>query len=437
MTAAKVGMTGRDTKSLTLLKQGTGTATHVRLHGVLMRIGLVIERFDPHHGGAEFWAYQHATCLARHGHEVHIVSGAASNVELPSPFCLHTFAWQECRLQRAAIVEERLKTLDLDIIHDIGLGWYCDLFQSEDGSRISQWEHKLAALPAWARPFKRNLLRYLPRYNAFRTLMERQFGDPDRIILAVSKMCADDYMRYHGVDEDRIRVVYHGVDTERFSPMGKAPLRATMRQRMGIAGDEVAFLFVGHDFARKGLATAIRAVSAISRVGHRAKLIVLGDGNRRKLPVADQRHIVFCGRVADPVSHYVAADAFVLPTFYDPCSLSVSEAAACGLPIVTTRANGASELLTCGTDGFILDDPRDDVALARYLRQLCEPATRQRMGGAARKLALRYPIERNCREIMSIYDEIMRRQTLRFPSAVSQNHLAPADAVDAMMRRAA
>ena len=42
---------------------------------------------------------------------------------------------------------------------------------------------------------------------------------------------------------------------------------------------------------------------------------------------------------------YFAADFLVHPTFYDPCSLVVLEALACGLPVITTRANGASELL--------------------------------------------------------------------------------------------
>ena len=42
--------------------------------------------------------------------------------------------------------------------------------------------------------------------------------------------------------------------------------------------------------------------------------------------------------------YYAAADLYVHPTFYDPCSLVVLEAAACGLPIITSRYNGAAEL---------------------------------------------------------------------------------------------
>ena len=72
--------------------------------------------------------------------------------------------------------------------------------------------------------------------------------------------------------------------------------------------------------------------------------------------------------------YYAAADALVLPTYYDPCSLSVLEAAASGIPSATTRFNGAGELLTEGVDGFVLDDPADDRQLAQRLQELLEPA---------------------------------------------------------------
>ena len=64
------------------------------------------------------------------------------------------------------------------MIHDIGMGWHSHVLQSEDGSRLAQWEQKLLLLPSWQRPWKRAMLRVLPRYRDFRRLMARQFGDP-------------------------------------------------------------------------------------------------------------------------------------------------------------------------------------------------------------------------------------------------------------------
>ncbi len=47
----------------------------------------------------------------------------------------------------------------------------------------------------------------------------------------------------------------------------------------------------------------------------------------------------------------------MLPTYYDPCSLVVFEALACGLPVITTACNGASELMTDGREGYVITAP--------------------------------------------------------------------------------
>ena len=68
------------------------------------------------------------------------------------------------------------------------------------------------------------------------------------------------------------------------------------------------------------------------------------------------------------------------PTFYDSFGLTVLEAAACGLPVVTTQFAEVSELLSDGREGYVLPDPADDAALAERLRKLSDPAVRRTMG---------------------------------------------------------
>ena len=123
--------------------------------------------------------------------------------------------------------------------------------------------------------------------------------------------------------------------------------------------------------------------------------------------------LLFTGLVDDAMPYYAAADAFVLPTLYDPCSLSVLEAAACGLPCITTRLNGAGELLRDGVEGYVLDDPCNVAHLADRMRALLDPAPRQRMGDAARQLMLQHTLERNCDEIVALYERIMQRRRAR------------------------
>jgi UDP-glucose:(heptosyl)LPS alpha-1,3-glucosyltransferase len=374
-----------------------------------VNIALVIDSFDPRRGGAQKWTHQYAARLLSRGHEVHVVTQEAAGGER-LPLVLHRLGRIRSQVGRAKAAEAKLRTLDLDLIHDIGMGWYCHVLQSEDGSRLAMWEHRLKLLPRWLRPLKRRLIDTLPRYQDFRRVMARQFGDPQRIVLAISRMCAEHYQQYHQVSPQRIRLVYHGTDTERFSPRHRRSVREPLRAQLGIGEDEVVLLFVGHDYRRKGLSTAIRALERLHREGARARLLVVG-GKRRgptfpAWPKPNLAGVTLVGPVDDPAPYYAAADALVLPSFYDPFGLVVLEAAACGLPVVVSRFAGAAELLSEGIEGFVLADPADDCALCDRLRALMEPWRRQQMGEAARRLALRYTLDRNCDELMAVYREV-------------------------------
>ena len=145
-----------------------------------MKIALVIDHLDPRRGGAEQWTFQHAERLLARGHEVHVVAqginGPASRLDIVP----HLLGPVRPVLQRAAAAAAMLERLPVDMIHDVGMGWHNHVLQSEDGSRLAQWEQKLLLLPSWQRPWKRAMLRVLPRYRDFRRLMARQFGDGAR-----------------------------------------------------------------------------------------------------------------------------------------------------------------------------------------------------------------------------------------------------------------
>ena len=94
----------------------------------------------------------------------------------------------------------------------------------------------------------------------------------------------------------------------------------------------------------------------------------------QRLGVADQ--VKFLGFRADPSNAYFASDFLVHPTFYDPCSLVVLESLCCGLPVMTSRYNGASELISPPKEGFVIDDPHDHRSLGEAIAKLLDPAVR-------------------------------------------------------------
>lgn len=389
-----------------------------------MKIALVIKHFDPGRGGAEHWTTQYAQWLLGQGHEVHVVASSVSDegaaygagrrrvVPHLVPDLRSPMAWADAAAEAADAVRA-------DVIHDMGGGWRCDVFQPHGGSRVASFEHNLLLLPAWLRPLKRLTAAALPRYAEFRRLMARQYARDGRLVIALSRMVQGHMRQYHDVPADRLRLVYNGVDVDRFSPEACRPHRERVRRRLGV-GDETLLLIVAHNFRLKGVATLLRAVGRLRRAGQAVRLAVAGGKSARRYERLAERlgiggHIAFLGPQPDVVPYYAAADVYVQPTFYDPCSLVVLEAMACGLPVVTSRHNGAGELLSAEAAGgeaagSIVADPADDAELAERLAPLLDGHERARRASAARRQAERNSLERNCREVYALYAELAGRR---------------------------
>jgi UDP-glucose:(heptosyl)LPS alpha-1,3-glucosyltransferase len=314
----------------------------------------------------------------------------------------------------ADAAKRKLELLQLDIVHDMGAGYYCDIFQPHWGSRIAVFEQKLLMSHPWLRGPKRMTL-FLPRYRQILQLSSRQFGGPVRMYIALSQMVARSFHLLHGLKSHQMRLIYNGVDVDVFSPHHREIWRNSIRRQLNVGQQEVLLLLVAHNLRLKGLPTTLRALAALLRDGQQVKLLVVG-GNRlssfkrlsAKLGVAD--HVLFVGPVTDPVPYYSAADIFVHPTFYDPCSLVVLEAMASGLPVITSRFNGVSELMTQGIEGHVLQDPSDCHELVRWLRHLMDSHARQAMARAARRLAELHPLDANFEQIVNLYEEVCERK---------------------------
>jgi UDP-glucose:(heptosyl)LPS alpha-1,3-glucosyltransferase len=104
------------------------------------------------------------------------------------------------------------------------------------------------------------------------------------------------------------------------------------------------------------------------------------------------------------------ADAFVQPTFYDPCSLSVLEAAASGLPVLTSRFNGASELFRDDVSALIVEDPEDAKETAGRLQTLLDPDYRLRIASASLAVAKQATAANCFSKLFDLCDQLQRRR---------------------------
>jgi len=377
-----------------------------------MKVGLVVEQLDPRRGGVEQWTWQFCSWLLNNGHEVHIVGRGCAAEVANSGAIVHTVEAGNSRTVFAAALADKLRTLSLDVVHDTGCGWHCDVLQPHGGSRAASFEQNLLLSPNWLRPLKRHATSWLPRYREFDELTRRQYHDPRKLFMAISKMVAHDLMHYHHVSPGQVRLVYNGVDTTRFSPAHRVAHRAEVRERLKVADHETLLLIVAHNFRLKGVSTLVRATGRLIRAGHAVRLAVVGGRRFAPYERLAAKHgcrdaVQFLGSLGDPVPMYAAADVYVQPTYYDPCSLVLLEAIASGLPVITSRFNGAGELLTPGVEGDIIDDPGNDEELAASLSPLMDANCRAKMGLAARRLALDHTLEHNSREVVAVYEEVV------------------------------
>ena len=161
----------------------------------------------------------------------------------------------------------------------------------------------------------------------------------------------------------------------------------------------------------KGLGFLIRALAEVKKEDHPSlRLLVLGRDRKepylrlaKKIGISEE--VVFAGSTDEPEKYYGAADLLVHPTFYDACSLTVLEALASGLPVITTHCNGASGIITEGQEGFVISDPRDDQVLVEKISFFLNREKVERASIAARQLAESYSLERNWREMKNIFQK--------------------------------
>jgi UDP-glucose:(heptosyl)LPS alpha-1,3-glucosyltransferase len=100
------------------------------------------------------------------------------------------------------------------------------------------------------------------------------------------------------------------------------------------------------------------------------------------------------------------ADAFVLPTRYDPMPNAALEAMACGLPIITSLTCGMAARVSSGENGFVCD-ALDVVQLTKHLDQLAVPGAAAAMRGAARDAVLDLDLESMASKLISLYRSLL------------------------------
>jgi glycosyltransferase involved in cell wall biosynthesis len=220
-------------------------------------------------------------------------------------------------------------------------------------------------------------------------------------------------MKYLKVDEHRIFVQPYEVPaTEALcaNSVSIAPVASKWQHPV--------FLYVGQIIPRKGLNLLLDACERLKEQGRdRFTIVVVGDGAQRAEleAYAQEKGISECvqwiGRVDYDClgSYFAEADAFVLPTLEDTWGMVVLEAMALETAIICSCFAGASDLVTDGDNGFVID-PKDTKALAAAMEQfITEPALGDRLGLRAAMQIAKYSPEVAGEFMTKVADFVLRQ----------------------------
>jgi UDP-glucose:(heptosyl)LPS alpha-1,3-glucosyltransferase len=324
-----------------------------------MNIALIRRRFSPV-GGAELYLQRLLGALVGAGHEVHLyaqswsgqaVGVGAHPVRVAAPRAGAPLAF-------ALEVQRMLRGANHDLVFSLERTLHQDVYRAGDGVHASWIEAKRRYAPWWRRwwegrsAFHRGLCALEAR-----SLCASNTGE----VIVNSNLVGEDIATRFAFPAERIHLVRNGIDLSRHGHADRQQARA----QWGLADDDFVMLFAGSGWERKGLHFALQAMRQLTPNDPKLKLLVAGRG--RCLRPGKQVRLL--GPVSEMPSLYAAADAMLFPPIYEPCANVVSEALAAGLPVITTRSNGASELIEPGVHGEILSDPADIGAMVQSIQR--------------------------------------------------------------------
>jgi len=176
------------------------------------------------------------------------------------------------------------------------------------------------------------------------------------------------------------------------------------------------YMVIAKNFLLKGVGQTIDAFGRMLQrqgsPGHR--LVLIGERNahdsyhRQVKALGLDGNVVFVPHEDNVFLRYPAADVCVLLSWYDPCSRVILEAVRCGIPSITTRYNGASEALVGGA-GIVVDSPRDTGRVVEAMEALADPFRRRQCVEACRKASESLGMERQVRDLLEAYREVVTR----------------------------
>ena len=388
-----------------------------------IRLAVVSPFLDKSHGTERIaveWIAQIAGEFDVHVYSQHLEDLDLSMVtwhripKLPGPH-IANFVWWFGANHAWRAWDRRARNLEYDLVYSPGV----NCFDADAVSvHIVFAEFLRRMRPELA--FAQNPLRAWPLllhrrlyYRLVVALEKRVFQRPETQLILTSRRSADELARFYGRQEG-LPLIETGLDHKAFNPELRVASRAGARQALGLRDEMFTLLLIGNDWRKKGLGTLLDALTKLEDLP--VQLVVVSNEAKAVSQAVAQypalRELVHVLPPRKDVEfYYAAADAYVGPSLEDTFALPAAEAMACGLPVIISARAGASDIVHDGVDALVVNDPKDASALATMIKRLyTDEPFRARLGVEAAKTARQYTWERNGRELMTIFEEVLLRK---------------------------
>jgi glycosyltransferase involved in cell wall biosynthesis len=214
----------------------------------------------------------------------------------------------------------------------------------------------------------------------------------------------------YGLGNGKLQVVVNGVDADRFSPKDAS----ATRHQYGIPAEDFVLGIVGRFGKEKNHITLLRAFERLRSRRAGIRLLIVGaggpeEGEIRNLCKASREaeFISLMGFAPEPERLYPALDLLVSPSTCEGLSNVTIEAMACGVPVLSHRSCGSSEIIRSGVDGVVADISTFEFLASELDRLVSERDSLRLMGSRARQTVLeRFSLDRMGREYATLYGEV-------------------------------
>ncbi len=249
----------------------------------------------------------------------------------------------------------------------------------------------------------------------WKTLQRLLFKQMSRII-AISKNTKRDILRFYGLPDEKVKVIYPAVSPIFQEPHTSVDKASPLLQRYGIRLPYI--LSVGGFAVHKNVYTALRAFYTLLAQGYLSDytFVIVGEqvhthNDQRLFELAAQhqnKQICFTGSVETKVLPliYSRASLFIYPSLYEGFGIAPLEAMACGVPVLASRAGSLPEVL--GDAAYLVEDALDVAGFAEaMLEMLSNSATWKRYRLQGLENVRRFSWAQTARQTLALYQTLV------------------------------